>query len=303
MFIPNRMREMFCLKFFTAFPSSALAITPRRFATLLLLLNFLNYFSAAQAAALTSTTLAPAVPRALRPDAPALSASPAPALAAPRQEEITPPLSLFESCQMLSSATRRLSEKTVAADPAALQQVDRILMTIILYVDRVDRANPTLPYYAWQEVSADKAPRDGWETQIFKLRAPLPQVTALSLRVRHGDVDVKYLAAFDKNQTRWEFLKPIHVPADQPRPEIFFLSLPTALTEVRITCRRSDPTQRWARLNIDAGISGIPESAKQAIYYLQVARAALKNRKPADARIAITQAYVFLREYQKNRRF
>lgn len=252
----------------------------------------------AAGAAPTSATLAQGGGRAIPLEPPSASEEQAQTLAG-----ITPPLSIDESCQMLSAASRLLAAPGVTSATTVLQYVDRLLYSIVIYVDRVDRAHPTLPFYAWENVSSEKAPREGWETQIFRLANPIPQVTALSLQAHHGDLEIKYLAAIDQNQTRWEFTKPIKAPADQPRPEIFFLPLPTQLSEVRITCRRSNAEQRWPRLVIDAGVSSIPESAKQAQYYLQLARNAIKSRKAADSRNNIVQAYNHLREYQKNRRF
>lgn len=236
---------------------------------------------------------------------PTPAATPAPAPAQPEAEttpEIAPPLSIYDSSQMAAEAAHRLDEP--APTTATLRQVDRMLNAVILYVDRIDRIHSTLPFYVWEEVSAEKAPRDGWETQVFKLRQPLPQVTALSVRARHGDLELKSLVAIDRNRTHWEFNQAVHVPAEQPRPEIFFLSLPTDLAEIRITCRRSDPqNQRWPRLFIDAGISSVPESAKQAIYYLRVARGDIKARRLPAAGQHIRQACDQLSDYQKNRRF
>lgn len=258
----------------------------------------LSLCALAAGAAPTSATLSRERGSAIPLDPPAAPEAHTPSLAG-----ITPPLSIDESCQMLSAASRLLAAPNVTSATTVLQYVDRLLYSIVIYVDRVDRAHPTLPFYAWQNVSSEKSPREGWETQIFRLSNPIPQVTALALKSHHGDLEIKYLAAIDQNQTRWEFTKAIKAPADQPRPEIFFLPLPTQLSEVRITCRRGNAAQRWPRLVIDAGISSIPESAKEAQYYLQRARNSIKGRQTADARNQILKAYSHLREYQKNRRF
>lgn len=224
--------------------------------------------------------------------------------ASPADDDITPPLSIYESCQMINDASRLLSGKMESPPPATARRVDRILSTIILYVDRVDRAHPTLPFYAWEDVLAAKAPKDGWETQSIRVLNPIPQITALSIRARHGDIEIKYLAAIDKNQTKWEFNQTIHVAGDAPRPEICFLPLPTELVELRVTCRAADPkAERLGRLSIGAGVSSVSESARQANYYLQLARASLKAGKLAETRRHLREGYDLLREYQKKRRF
>jgi hypothetical protein len=218
-------------------------------------------------------------------------------------QPVKPPLSIYESCLMLDRALGILRDAT---DPslgnrAALS--DQIIRDVLRYVERVDRARPTLPYYEWEEISAPKVSQSGWATQVFTLDHPISQATALSLRARHGDVEIKYLAAIDRNKTKWEFNQTIIVPSDQPRPETCFLSLPTNLIEVRLVCRPGNPKAvRRPRLFIEAGICSIPESAKQCNYHLQVARDDLKNMKRDEAIINIRRARVLLKEYQRTRR-
>lgn len=214
------------------------------------------------------------------------------------------PLSIDESCLMLIRASQLCADRSTPLTTDTLTQADRILQTVMVYIERIDGAHPTLPFYAWQEVTSQKAPKAGWETRTFKLTSPLPQVTALSIKARHGDMEIKDLAAVDADRTRWEFNRTIRVPANLPRPEICFLALPTELAEVRVTLRRTDPAApRLARITINAGISGIPESAKQARYHLQMARGALRRGALAEARGKIRQAWQLLKEYQKSRRF
>lgn len=217
---------------------------------------------------------------------------------------VIPPLSIYESCLLLSEALQTLTRHTNLPPQTRANLASRTLQVVSAYVEQVDRAYPTLPYYAWEDVSNQKAPKSGWGTLVFKPERAIPEVTALSLVAHHGDLEIKYLAAIDQNKTKWEFNQLISVPADQPRPEICFLPLPTRLAEVRVICRRVDPKSRhWGRLFVDGGICTIPESAKQANYHLKVARDDLKNNKQAPAAIKhIQQAYSLLKDYQRNRR-
>lgn len=213
--------------------------------------------------------------------------------------DVVPPLSIYESCLMLMETSRTLTRKSTLAPEIKAGQVDRVVRAVSLYVERVDRAHPTLPYYTWEQVSGDKVPMSGWGTQVFTMKGAIRHVTALSLRVHHGDVEIKRITVIDKNRTKWEFNQPILVPTDQPRPEICFLPLPTRLAEVRITCRRANAQgKRLPRLFIDAGICSVPESAKQAIYYLQLARNDLKKVQLDEAAVNIQKAYALLRKYQ-----
>lgn len=250
----------------------------------------------------SAPNLAPQLPRLASVDA--ATSTPASALAASAGAADLLPLSIDESCLMLAEALRLSADNLGAATSASRARADRLLQTVMTYVERVDAANPTLPYYAWQGVTSRKAPQAGWETTTITLKAPLPQVTALSIHSRHGDVEIGRLAAIDANKTRWDFNRPIRVTGDRPSPEICFLPLPTELAEVRLTWRRVDQrAERLPRLGILAGVSGVRESAKQARYYLQLAREALGRGAAAEARGEIRQAWGLLREYQKSRRF
>ena len=221
--------------------------------------------------------------------------TPVPAEALP----VIPPLSIAESCRLLKQAYQILNQE----NPVKGDQTDPILQAVISYVARVDRAYSTLPQYTWRKVLGEKVRTATWRTQTYRLKKSIPRVTALGLRADHGDIEIKYIAAIDKNKTKWEFNQVIYVTSDQPRPEICFLPLSTRLRQIQIVCRKVNPdAQRRPRLFIDAGICAIPESAKQANYHLKVGRALLKTREWAEAAKQIRKAYALLKEYQKSRR-
>ena len=259
----------------------------------------LLFAGAAGAWSASAPNLAPQLPRLASADA----ATSAPAPGGAGAADLLP-LSIDESCYKLVEALRLSADSLGAATTASRARADRLLQTVMAYVERIDGANPTLPYYAWQGVTSRKAPKAGWESSTITLKAPLPQVTALSIRSRHGDLEIGRLSAIDANKTRWQFNRPIRVMGDRPSPEICFLPLPTELAEVHLTWRRVDPkAERLPRLTIEAGVSGVRESAKQARYYLQLAREALGRGAAAEARGDIRQAWGLLRDYQKSRRF
>jgi hypothetical protein len=111
------------------------------------------------------------------------------------------------------------------------------------------------------------------------------------------------MAAVDQDKTIWEFNQSISIPADQPRPEICYLPLPTRLTEVRVTCRQVEGANAHrARLFLDAGVCAIHESARETGYHLKVARLDVKQRRGAQAAGHIRRACALLQEYQNSRR-
>jgi hypothetical protein len=217
-----------------------------------------------------------------------------------------PPLSIAESRLLLSEARDALIKNGLnpaAPDAAQERWIDRVLETVGAYVERVDRANPTLPYYRWHFVATERVPPAGWKAQSFKLKDPIDEVTALAVWARHGDLEIESIAAIEKDRTRWEFGQPLSLLADQPHPEICYLPLPARLAEVRVACRPTDPgARRPARLLIHAGVCSISESAKQAGHHLEQARADLKAQRRESASRHIEQARLLLKEYQKSRR-
>jgi len=217
-----------------------------------------------------------------------------------------PPLSIAESCLLLTEAREALirhGANSEASNRVQEQWIDRTVQAVSAYVERVDRANPTLPHYRWQAVATERVPPAGWTAQRFKLKKPIGEVTALALWARHGDVEIESIAAIDKDRKEWEFGQPLSVLADQPRPEICYLPLPAELVEVRVACRPTHPgAGRLARLSIRAGVCSISESAKQAGHHLKQARADLQAHRREAASRQIEQARVLLKEYQKSRR-
>ena len=222
----------------------------------------------------------------------------------PPLPNIIPPLSIYESRLMLGQVMRDL-EGAAEREPSERKvfHLDQMLQSIIQYVRRVDRAHPTLPHYRWNDVSSRKIPRADDREQVITLQKPMPDVTAIDLKVNNSDVEVTYLAVIDANQTKMEFNRKIHLPARRPRREVCFLSLPTELKEIRVATRRVDKNQgRRPRLTIRAGICSIPEAGKHAGFYLQVARDDLKRGAYDDCIGRLRRAVTMLQEFQRTRK-
>lgn len=218
---------------------------------------------------------------------------------------VNPPLSLYECRLMLREAIETLERgRGSLSVKGRARYVDRVLHIITAYVDEVDRSYPTLPYYTWERIAAEKVPPAGWDTMVLKPRKPLANTTAVALRVRHGDVKVRKIVVIDKAKTRWEFNRELTVDSEQKRPEVFYLPMPTFLAEIHIDCQRLDKIDSGRpRLYVHAGHSKVPEWAKQAIFKMKVGREALKESKLGEASSSLRQAYTMLERYQKDRRF
>jgi hypothetical protein len=215
---------------------------------------------------------------------------------------IVPPLSIRQSCMMLRDTIEYLERMPEKPARPTLEYFDRILHAVTLYVESVDRAHPTLPYYKWEEILSQKIKEDHWRIYEIELKQPLARVNALALRAHHGDVEISFIAAVDENQTEWEFNQAIKVTGGQSRTEICYLPLPTRLKRIRLTCRHADEDPHLPRLFIEAGRCSRPESAKQARYYIQLARNDFKQETPRAAAGWLRKAFDSLIEFQRTRR-
>ena len=220
----------------------------------------------------------------------------------PATESLAPPLSIRESSLMLRRAIVAL-ERPGRPGPEEIAQLDRMIRAVRLYVDHVDRANPTLPDYRWREVVSQKVLDPQWRTYVFDLAQPIGDVSALSLQARHGDIEVGMVAAVGADKTEWTFNQAIRVRGDEPRGEICQMPLPVRLSSVRITCRQVDDDAHLPRLYVRAGVSPRPEPAREAGYFLQLARDSLKGEDPRAAAAHLRQAFELLQQYQRMNRF
>jgi hypothetical protein len=218
---------------------------------------------------------------------------------------ILPPLSIYESSLLLKQALSELEENPgkPAVGRESAMKVEFILRVVGNYIQQVDAAHPTLPYYRWTPLASEKITAGGWKTLALKPRRPIANVTALALRVHNGDVELGELVVVDVDQTQWVFNRTIAVAAEQPRPDVCFLGLPTRVVEIRLKYRPRDPeASNRPRLFVDVGVCGVRESGKQAQYYLQIARDDLDKQLWPSAAGNLRRAFEMLQEFQKSRR-
>lgn len=214
--------------------------------------------------------------------------------------ETVPPLSIAQSRELLRRAADMLDTRRTT-EPALVRWVDDILRSVSLYVERVDRMHATLPDYEWATLGSLKIRSDGDAGKSWTLSTPVSRVTALAVRVRHGDIQLSRLVAADANATRWTIEQPMVVVGDQPRREVFFLPLPTRLNEVRLICRRVHAADQ-PRVYVEYGVCRISESAKHALHHMRQARDNLAAGQLDTALGRIRLAHDLLLEYQQSRK-
>lgn len=233
-----------------------------------------------------------------------LSLQPAQPAAAETYElvKVQPPLSITESCLMLKQIIGELEARKTPPEPARVEQIDRMLHAVNFYVERLDRANPTLPGYTWSEIASQKVPDTSWRNFSFELKSPVADVSAVSLRAHHGDIEMSQLVAVDANGTQWRFDQPMLMTDGEAHVEICLLPLPMRLRQVKLTCRQNtEKAARYPRLIVQVGISSEPEYARQARYYLQMARAELAARDPRKSAGHLRKTFDLLQSFEQSR--
>lgn len=212
-----------------------------------------------------------------------------------------PPLSIYEAGQSLRRAAGLMQGLGEAPEAAQIERIDAILRATMLYVEHLDRMHPTLPYYSWYEIDGLKVDEKP-ETLEFRPEGELPAATAIHLSVHHGDVRIHRIRVESTEGGWWDFNHALTIQQDQPRPEIFFLYLPTRIARVLVTTNSIEAQDHRPRLFVAAGISKRPELGKQAVYALKRSRDDLGAGRFENARRHLWQAYEALRAYQKDRR-
>lgn len=212
---------------------------------------------------------------------------------------VRPPLSVNESCLLL----RQIIGELEAGEPAAAartEQIDRMLIAIGLYIDRIDRAGSMLHNYQWREVLIQRVNDSSWQKLSYQLKTPMENISAIALRARHGDIQVGELIAIEENGTQWRFEKSMLMTDGEAHVEICLLSLPVQLKQIKLSCRQvTGKPRRNPKLIIEAGVSPMPEYARRARHYLQLARADLAAKKPRESAANLRTTFDLLQTHQR----
>lgn len=248
---------------------------------------------------------APTVPVALpsRPRVPAVEAAVLPPAPPGASVAARPPLSLDDALSMMSSTVRELSAAPLQPSPARNASLARRILSVQAYIQSVDRAHPTLPYYQWQFIGKEKVSDRGLDTDEFLPTRPIGRVTAIGFWVTRGDVFIEKVRVIGTTGLTFEFdLKKV-VHSTSPRRHVCFLETEVELKNVTISYRTVRKTGYKApRLNLEVGISSLPEHAKQSSYELGLARAQLDRGNNGEAEKHVRRAIESLVAYRRSRR-
>lgn len=255
----------------------------------------------APAAEPSAARIATAIP-AISNDGPAASLSPQP------EPDDRPLLSISDALAMLEAlagsidvAGELISPATASAPVSPDRDVARV-RSVTGYIQSVDAMNPTLPYYQWHFIDKNKVSARRIDTDEFRPIQALPHVTAVGFSVKRGDVRISSIEveAADGATFRFDIGKVVH--ESSPRRNVCFLPTEIKLKSVRIRYRGlTKPGQSEPRLMLEAGISSLPESARESVHRLSMAEMALQAGDRPAAGAHIRDAIDALTNYRDSR--
>ncbi len=235
---------------------------------------------------------------------PALVDPAAPSVAEPVEDipAAPPPLSIVDAINSLRAGVDLIERPSTIPLEKKRERIEFMLGSVIRYVERLDRARPTLPYYQWERISAEKVDRTNPDPRLITLTQPVPGVTAVAFKANNSDLELRKVTTIDTKGGRWEFNTKIPLAADQPRQEICFLPLATELKSIEVVFKRLEPKERDPRLLVDIGVCEIEESGKESVYFMHLTRDCLKKGKPGDAALNLKRAIKSLESFKASRR-
>jgi len=214
-----------------------------------------------------------------------------------------PPLSLADVISVMNETADLLRDSPTRINTESNRVLRERLDSMSAYIHAVDDTNPTLPYYQWHFVDRSKVTETMTDTDVFRTPRALPGVTAISLKVIRGDVRVERVRVFDKSGTAFEFNLGKVIPADSPRREICMLETEVELDRVEISYRGVSRQEAKApRLILEAGISSVPEYARQCNYELKLASKSIEQKEFATGEKHMREAARLLSAYLHSRR-
>ncbi len=219
-----------------------------------------------------------------------------------------PPLSINDALAILEALAGSIDESAVVVSPALVtapnsldRQVARV-RSVTGYIQSVDAMNPTLPYYQWHFIDKNKVSAKRVDTDEFRPIQALPHVTAVGFSVKRGDVRISNIEveAADGSTFQFDIGKVVH--ESSPRRNVCFLPTEIKLKSVRIRYRGlTKPDQSEPRLMLEAGISSLPESARESVHRLSMAEMALRADDRSAAGIHVRGAIDALTNYRDSR--
>lgn len=247
---------------------------------------------------LTRTLLAPMIAALICSHAQAAPAT-APAAAAPMP---TPLESSDGSLRIvdLIKETRSIIDgiQSAANQPVApyLERIDAILE----HLAEID-ATMQAPLSHWTWTSVGRVPlEDEKDQEKFVIDPPLENGSAIAFQCHQGRVRIESIKVIDANGISTVFNVERSFDEDQKQKEVLYMYYPTAISTIIVSYASERDARQ--RLNVWAGVTDLPEFAKEATYWFTLARNELRLGESAKATERLKNAAVKLYLFRFSRK-
>jgi hypothetical protein len=187
------------------------------------------------------------------------------------QFETVPPLGLDEAMQSVAASIYFLEKPDAKFLDYKKQKVTEALNNVTDYMKIIDDRHSTLENYRWYFVGKQKVSHGGIDEDTYVVEPPLRRVSAISFVAERGDVTIHRMTVNDVKGNQTKFTIERLIRADLPRKEVCFLYYQQSVAQVTLYYSTNDETVD-PRVKVYCGVTPVPEYAKEAIYYLTLAK-------------------------------
>ncbi|MFH0794568.1 MAG: hypothetical protein V2A74_11115 [bacterium] len=218
----------------------------------------------------------------------------------PPEFKYDPPLSISNSIDILKLCSELLDPQGAEFKDYRRANANKAIQIVIAYVQSVDKSRPNLSSYRWYFLGEQNVSDQGDDEDTFRAKPPIARVMALAVEAQRSDAFIHEMLVVDMNNDEILFTPDKWIEADLPRREVFYLYYPVHFKEVRLRYAHTTPNTN-PRVLVYAGVTSVPEYAKEAIYYLEAAIKANERYEFEGSRKLLKQAMLKLLNYKWNR--
>jgi hypothetical protein len=196
--------------------------------------------------------------------------------------DVVPPLGLDDAMQTVEDCIYFLETPEARFRDYRKQKVTDAIASVIDYMKIVDDRNSSQENYRWYSVGRQKVSRGGVDEDTFLVEPPLRRVSAISFAAERGDITVHRMTVSDAQGNETKFTIERLVRADFPRKEVCFLYYQQSVKQI-VLYYSTNEREAGPRLRVYCGVTPLPEYAKEAIYFLTVAKKEIAQDQLAGA--------------------
>jgi hypothetical protein len=212
--------------------------------------------------------------------------------------DFLPPLGLDDGMQIVVACIYFLESPDAGFLDYKKQRVTEALNSVIDYVKMLDDRHSSFENYRWYFVGKQKVSGGGIDEDTFVAEPPLRRVSAISFVAERADVTIHRMTVTDVEGNETKFTIERKVRAGFPRKEVCFLYYQETVRDIILNYSTEDE-QIEPRLKVYCGVTPMPEYAKEAIYFLTVAKKQLAENQLTSAENNLRKAWKRMLQVKK----